>query len=155
VVQLQDFHVGSQGAVAGVVEGDGEAVVHHGADSVLEAVDHDGVGLVRCGEVGKEVGLFVQGGGQRPLPDHEPVAQNLLVGLEDTALHGLGDLLGPVHGQVEHSPAGGDRHLQDGFLQAEASEDHLVGQGGLADARSTDDHQALAGGPDGLVACPP
>ncbi len=155
VVQLHDLHAVANGAHTGVVEGDREAVVDHRADRVLEAVDHDGVGLVGGGEVGEEVGLLVEGGGQRTFPDHEPFAQDLLVGGEDAARHGLGDLLGAVHRQVEHAPAGGDGHLQDGLLQADASEDHLMGQGGLADAWSSDDHQALAGCPDGLLSGAP
>ncbi len=155
VVQLQDLDALAQGPVAGAVVGDGEAVVDEGADGVLEAVDDDGVSTVCGGQLGEEAGLLVQTARQRALPDEEPLADQLLVLGPDQSGHGSGDLLGPVHRQVQDALALGDGHAERRVAQADPGEDHLVGDRGLADTGGADDHQALAGCPRGFPAGAP
>ncbi len=69
----------------------------------------------------------------------------------DGAGHGAGDLHRPVQRQVEHALGRSDGHAQRGLLEADARQHHLVGDGGLPDARWSDDHQALARRPRRLL----
>src|SRR5581483_11579106 len=121
---------------------------------VLQAVDHDGAGVLLSSEVRQSVDLTKRVEGERAAPDDEPVAQSLAVVLSDHSRQRARRLPRPIHREVQKRPAVvSNPHAEDPPPQAYPAKPDLLPERGLPDAVRADDHQRFPFSPSDRSRC--
>jgi hypothetical protein len=106
---------------------------------VFQRVDDDDVAVVFTREFDEEMGLLGEVSREGSGTYDEAFCENGTVGFGKSASHGAADLSGPVHREVEDTASGCDGESEEIALKSEQAAGELDRDGGLSDARRSDE----------------